>query len=68
MMNLPGQQRALIGRVLLSSALIMAAVAAAFWFRWFPINEDARVIASGAILIAAIADAVIALRLLGERG
>lgn len=45
----------------------MAGLAAAFWFRWLTIGEESRPVIAGVMLLAAIGDAMIALRFLGER-
>jgi ABC-type xylose transport system permease subunit len=59
--------RGAVGRVLLAGAFVLAVVAAGFWFRWLPVDEEMRPIVAGIVLLAAIADAVVALRFLGER-
>jgi hypothetical protein len=58
--------RALIGRLLLSSAAVMLVLAAAFYVGWLEIDPSARPLVAGVLVVAAIADAVIGLRFLGE--
>jgi hypothetical protein len=58
--------RALVGRLLLSSAGVMLALAAAFYAGWLEIEPSARPLVAGVLVLAAIGDAVIALRFLGE--
>jgi len=55
-----------VGKILILSAAIMVALAAAFWLGLFPVTAPARQIVAGALLLAAIADAFIGLRMLGE--
>ena len=67
MTNPPGQPpRALVGRILLTGSFMLAAIAAAFWFRWLDVGEEQRPIFAGVLLVAAVADAFIAFRFLGE--
>lgn len=58
--------RALVGRLLLSSAAVMLVLAAAFYVGWLEIDPSARPLVAGVLVLAAIADAVIGLRFLGE--
>lgn len=55
-----------VGKILILSAAIMVALAAAFWLGLFPVTAPARQIVAGALLLAAIADAFMGLRMLGE--
>jgi hypothetical protein len=64
--RLTPRPRALIGRLLLSSAAVMLVLAAAFYVGWLEIDPSARPLVAGVLVVAAIADAVIGLRFLGE--
>jgi hypothetical protein len=55
-----------VGRLLLSSAVVMAGLSAAFYAGWIPIDPSARPFASGLLLVAGVVDALIGLRLLSE--
>jgi len=58
--------RALVGRLLLSSAAVMRVLAAAFYLGWLEIEPSARPLVAGVLALAAIADALVGLRFLGE--
>ena len=58
--------RALVGRLLLSSAAVMIVLAVAFYVGWLEIDPSARPPVAGVLVLAAIADALVGLRFLGE--
>jgi hypothetical protein len=59
-------QRAIVGRAMLASAVIMFALAAAFGFDAIPINQDAKTIVVVIVCVAGALDAALALRFLNE--
>ncbi len=58
--------RALVGRLLLSSAAVMIVLAVAFYVGWLELDPSARPLVAGVLVLAAIADALVGLRFLGE--
>jgi hypothetical protein len=58
--------RTLIGRALLASSLVMAALAAAFGTGWLQVAPGARGLVVGVLVLAAVVDAVIGLKFLQE--
>jgi len=58
--------RALVGRLLLSSAAVMLVLAVVFYAGWLEIDPSVRPLVAGVLVLAAIVDVVIGLRLLGE--
>jgi len=62
----PGRVRALVGKLLLSSAVLMLALAVVFWFGVIPLAPGARPLVAGVLVVAAVADALVGLRFLGE--
>ncbi len=64
----PAVGRALVGKILLVSALVMAAFSLAFWLEWIPVAGPVRGIAALALLIGALGDLAIGLRFVGESG
>jgi hypothetical protein len=65
-METPSNPRALVGRALLASALVMAALAVAFGTGWLPVAPGARGPVIGVLVVAAVVDAVIGLKFLQE--
>jgi hypothetical protein len=65
-MGASANPRTLIGRALLASALVMAALAVAFGTGWLPVAPGARLPAVGVLVLAAVVDAVIGLKFLQE--
>ena len=59
-------QRAIVGRAMLASAVIMFALAAAVGFDVIPINQDAKTIVVVIVCVAGALDAALALRFLNE--
>jgi hypothetical protein len=58
--------RSLVGRLLVSLAIVMLVLAAAFYFEWVPIDPAAKTIVAAALVMAAAVDAALGLRFLGE--
>ena len=52
--------------VLVSLAIVMLGLAAAFYFEWLPIDPTAKTIVAAVLVLAAAADAALGLRFLGE--
>jgi len=65
-MGTSANPRALIGRALLASALVMAALAVAFGTGWLQVAPGARQLVVGVLVVAAVVDAVIGLKFLQE--
>ena len=65
-MATPSNARALVGRVLLASALVMAALAVVFGTGWLPVAPGARGLVVGVLIVAGLVDAVIGLKFLQE--
>jgi hypothetical protein len=62
----PARVRALVGKLLLSSAVVMLGLALAFWFGVIPLGPGARPLVAGVLVVASVADALVGLRFLGE--
>ncbi len=58
--------RALVGRLLLSSSAVLIALAAAFYAGSLEIEPSSRPLVAGVLVLAAVADAAVGLRFLGE--
>jgi hypothetical protein len=58
--------RTLIGRALLASSLVMAALAVAFGTGWLEVAPGARAPVVGVLVLAAVVDAVVGLKFLQE--
>ncbi len=66
MSDAPRDQKAIVGRAMLASAVVMVALAGAFGFGVIPIGQDARTLVVVIFVIAGALDAVLALRFLNE--
>jgi len=58
--------RANVGRLLLTSAVVLLGLAAAFWFGLIPVDSEQQSIIAGMLFLAGLVDGVLALRFLGE--
>ena len=58
--------RTLVGRALVSSALVLAGLAAAFWFGWLPVAAAVRPVVTGVLLLVAVCDGALGLRFMSE--
>ena len=58
----------LVGKILLSSAVVMFGVAAAVWLGWIPLMPSIRPYVSLAFTLAGVVDGFLGFRFLGERG
>jgi hypothetical protein len=58
--------RPLVGRLLLSLAIVVLGLAAAFYFEWIPIDPVARRTVAAVLALVAAFDAALGLRFLGE--
>jgi len=59
----PGTRK-LVGRMLLSSAVVLLGLAVAFLEGWIPLDPSARSVVAAVLLAAALVDAAIGLRFL----
>lgn len=63
----PGTRKR-VGRMLLSSAVVMLALAVAFLEGWIPLDPGARPVVTAILVVAALVDAAVGLRFLGTSG
>lgn len=62
----PARARGIVGRVLLYSAVVMLAIAAAIWVGWLPLDASIRPYVVLAFTLAGAVDGFLGLRFMGE--
>ncbi len=58
--------RAVVGKAMLASSVVMLVLAALYWFRVLPLPDSLVPLVSAVLFIAGVIDGIIGLRFLGE--
>ena len=58
--------RALVGKAMLASSVVMLVLAALYWFRVIPLPDSLVPLVSAVLFVAGLIDGIVGLRFLGE--
>ena len=58
--------RAVVGKAMLASSVVMLVLAALYWFRVLPLPDSLVPLVSAVLFVAGVIDGIIGLRFLGE--